>query len=226
MNYTNAFTAQLFYLRREQGRLAEIEPVLADAVAANPGIVGFRVALAATYADLGRPADARMHFDVAATDEFAGVPRDLAWTGALTLLADVCAGLGDVEQAPVLADLLAPYAGQLVVAATGVACPGARRPATAACWPSRCASPTRPAVASKLPSTSNGGSMRRCSWPEPRRCCPLAGEDVGERGAAVERELDGGEAGQRAHHVAVAAERADGDDVVAGPLRTPAAGRR
>ncbi len=125
VNYANAFTAQLFYLRREQRRLAEVEPVLADAVAANPGIVGFRVALAITYADLGQLDAARQHFEIAASDDFARVPRDLAWTGALTLLAEVCAELGDRDRAALLVDLLAPFAGQLIVAATGVACPGA-----------------------------------------------------------------------------------------------------
>lgn len=125
VNYANAFTAQLFYLRREQGRLAEILPALLDAVAANPGILGFRVALATTYAALGQLDAAREHFDIAAIDEFAGVPRDLAWTGALTLLADVCAALDDQAAAAVLTELLMPYTGQLIVAATGVACPGA-----------------------------------------------------------------------------------------------------
>lgn len=125
VNYTNAFTAQLFYLRREQGRLAEIEPVLTDAVAGNPGIVGFRVALAVTLADLEQTNAARRHFEVVAEDGFATVPRDLAWTGALGLLTDVCAALGDQPRAAVLSSLLAPYSGQLIVAATGVACPGA-----------------------------------------------------------------------------------------------------
>ena len=124
-NYTNAFTAQLFYLRRAQGRLAEIQPALTEAVEANPGIVGFRVALATTCADLGDFDGARRHFDLAAADNFASVPRDLAWSGALGLLTDVCVALGDGDRAPELTALLAPFGGQLIVAATGVACPGA-----------------------------------------------------------------------------------------------------
>jgi hypothetical protein len=124
-NYTNAFTAQLFYLRRAQGRLAEILPVLEEAVATNPLILGFRVALAVSCADLGDLDQARAHFEVAAADDFAAVPRDLAWSGALTLLCDIAYALGDAPRASVLRGLLEPYSGQLIVAATGVACPGA-----------------------------------------------------------------------------------------------------
>ena len=124
-NYTNAFTAQLFYLRRAQGRLGEIVGVLEDTVATNPLILGFRVALATSYAATGDLDAARKHFEVAAADDFAHVPRDLAWSGALTLLSDVAFALGDGDRASTLQELLAPYAGQLIVAATGVACPGA-----------------------------------------------------------------------------------------------------
>jgi predicted ATPase len=124
-NYTNAFTAQLFYLRRAQGRLGEIVGVLEDTVAANPLILGFRVALATTYADLGDADGARRHFEVAAGDDFARVPRDLAWSGALALLSDAAFALRDADRAVLLQELLTPYAGQLIVAATGVACPGA-----------------------------------------------------------------------------------------------------
>jgi hypothetical protein len=125
VNYANAFTAQLFYLRRAQGRLDELVPVLVDAVDVNPLIAGFRVALAVTYADMGRLDEARTHFEfLAAEPDFGLVPRDLAWSGALTLLAETCVALGDRDRAAVLRDLLLPYAGQLIVAATGVACPG------------------------------------------------------------------------------------------------------
>ena len=125
VNYTNAFTAQLFYLRRAQGRQAELESVLVDAVAANPLIAGFRIALTVIYSDLGRLDEARSQFDVLAADDFVSVPRDLAWSGGLTLLSDTCAAIGDAARAQTLLDLLLPYRGQLIVAATGVACPGA-----------------------------------------------------------------------------------------------------
>jgi hypothetical protein len=124
VNYANAFTAQLFYLRRAQARQAELEPVLVDAVRDNPLIAGFRIALMTTYADLGRLDEARSQFEVLAADDFASVPRDLAWSGALTLLCDTCAAIGDAPRADILNALLVPYRGQLIVAATGVACPG------------------------------------------------------------------------------------------------------
>lgn len=125
VNYTNAFTAQLFYLRRAQGRLAEVEPILVDAVSTNPGIIGFRVALMVTLADLGRLDEARSQFEVVAADDFKSLPRDLAWSGALTLLCDTCVAVGDAPRGDALTQLLLPYRGQLIVAATGVACPGA-----------------------------------------------------------------------------------------------------
>jgi hypothetical protein len=126
VNYANAFTAQLFYLRRAQGRQQELVDVLVDAVATNPLIAGFRVALAVVYVDLGRLDDAREQLEIVAAEPgFALVPRDLAWSGALTLLAEVAAAVGDQRRAAELYDLLLPYSGQLIVAATGVACPGA-----------------------------------------------------------------------------------------------------
>src|SRR5205823_1125386 len=73
INFHNTFAAQLFLLRRDQGRLAEIKDVLREAVQTAPRLVGFRAALALT--------DAERHFEVAvALEEAAGSAPLLART--------------------------------------------------------------------------------------------------------------------------------------------------
>jgi tetratricopeptide (TPR) repeat protein len=124
-NFVNAFAAQLFSLRREQGRMEEMVPLLLDTVAENPGIPAFRTVLAIAQMDTGHVEETREHFDALAADQFASVPRDLSWTASLMLLSELAAGLDHKAGAAALVDLVRPFSGQLIVIAAGVACLGA-----------------------------------------------------------------------------------------------------
>jgi DNA-binding CsgD family transcriptional regulator len=115
---------QLFWVRREAGRLAELEPAVV-AMAERYRATGWLAALAWLYADLGRPDEARRALDEAAAGGLAGPPAVGYWLNYAALLADVCAALGDADRAARLYPLLAPYAGRLVLSITAAACRGA-----------------------------------------------------------------------------------------------------
>ncbi len=113
------YGVQLFAIRRAQGRLAEVTPVLStlDRLPDRAGV--WRPGLAAVYAELGMRDQAAAVFDELAPDSFGAVPRDAMWPACLTYLAETCIALGDCEAAAVLAAELEAYAGtNLTVAFT------------------------------------------------------------------------------------------------------------
>jgi tetratricopeptide (TPR) repeat protein len=109
--------AQLFLLHRERGQLRDIFGVAEQAIADNPGLAGFRAALGLGSADLGEMEAARSEFEALSEDGFASVPRDMTWTGSLSILSELCATLRDGDRARVLRELFAPYSGHMVVIA-------------------------------------------------------------------------------------------------------------
>ncbi len=121
---SDPLSVPIFTLRREQGRLAELRPlVLAfarrrDASAWLPG-------LALMHAEVGEHDAARHLLQTLATDDFASVPRDGRWTASLVYLAEVCTLLGDARHAQGLYQLLLPWAGRNIVLGGGSGCPGA-----------------------------------------------------------------------------------------------------
>jgi DNA-binding SARP family transcriptional activator len=121
----NIYAAQLFALRREQGRLDELKPLLTETVSANPELTSFSAALALTYTETSEPGPAADLFESLAHNNFAAVPHDATYLTSLFLLSEVCAALQDEERARALYDMFLPYADQLVVILLGVACPGA-----------------------------------------------------------------------------------------------------
>jgi len=80
------------------------------------------MALAQIYTAMGRPDDARHHFEILARNDFRDVPDDPFWLTAIAGLADVSAVLRDVARARLLYDLLEPYRGRFVVVSFGFAC--------------------------------------------------------------------------------------------------------
>ncbi|MDJ0868121.1 MAG: AAA family ATPase [Myxococcota bacterium] len=103
--------AHTFFLRREQGRLAEIEPLVAAAVSGFAWTGGFaRVLLPLLHTELGREAQARDAFESAAAGEFADIPRRAEWLVSLCELARTAAFVGDAARAATLEALLEPYA--------------------------------------------------------------------------------------------------------------------
>ncbi len=116
---------QMFTLRCEQGRLAEIAPLLRALVATMPDAGIWRPGLALLYTELGFVDDARREFEVLAADDFAVVKHDALRGASLAYLAQVCAVLGDARRASVLYALLLPYDGRNLLIGTTVGCLGA-----------------------------------------------------------------------------------------------------
>lgn len=119
------YGVQMFSIRREQGRLAELAPLVEHFVRATPEAATWRPGLALIFAELDRRDEARSEFEQLAADGFQGVTRDALWLMSMVYLADVCAYLGDAARADALYRLLAPYDGRNVVVGPNVACYGA-----------------------------------------------------------------------------------------------------
>jgi len=109
------FGMQMFMLRREQGRLHEVAPIVEMFVKEHSGS-SFKPGLALMYAELGLMDKARTVFEELAVNEFMGIQQDALWAASITFLVEVCATLGDRDRAEVLYRLLSPYATYAVVA--------------------------------------------------------------------------------------------------------------
>jgi tetratricopeptide (TPR) repeat protein len=123
-NATNAFAQAMFNIRREQGRLAEVEPAVARFVDLYPALPAWRVAYAMLHLELRRPAEARALFEQLAAPGFDALPRDANWMIAVTLLAEICGAFGDATRAEELYGLLSPYANRNVVVGRAATCNG------------------------------------------------------------------------------------------------------
>jgi len=124
-NVEQVHASQLLWIRREQGRLAEVEPTLRELVERFPTLPVWRCAYAFVLAERGRTTEARVYFERLAAGDFATIARDAFWLSAMCALADVCAELGDVARAAVLHRLLEPYRGRIVQVSIGAGCLGA-----------------------------------------------------------------------------------------------------
>jgi tetratricopeptide (TPR) repeat protein len=112
-------------LCRERGDLGEREVEAMRQLAVDHPRLGLvRYVPPWLYAELGRYGEARCELERVAAYDFADVPRDMNWLGALVLMAETAASLGDVGRAATLYELLRPYAGRVVVAGFGALCAG------------------------------------------------------------------------------------------------------
>jgi DNA-binding SARP family transcriptional activator len=121
-NAFNAYAQALFNIRREQGRLGEVEPAVRGLIEAYPMLVAWRAALALMLIELGRTDEARAEFQALPLGD---LPRDANWLIGTTLLAEVCGALGDGARAEGLYAALEPYAGRNVVVGRAATCNGA-----------------------------------------------------------------------------------------------------
>ncbi len=119
------FGVQMFTLRREQGRLRELAPVVAHFVKTTADASTWRPGLALVYSELGLREQAREQFEAVVADDFAGVPKDGRWVPCMTYLAEVCAYLEDIDRAALLYAALAPFDGRNLLSPPNVACFGA-----------------------------------------------------------------------------------------------------
>jgi DNA-binding CsgD family transcriptional regulator len=110
---------QMFAIRREQGRLNEVLPLMQLLAAGSEDQGVWRPGLTALYAELGMLDEARRELDLLAPNGFAAVPRDSVWPACLTFLAEACVACGSIEHAATLLAELDRFAGRnLMVAMT------------------------------------------------------------------------------------------------------------
>jgi DNA-binding CsgD family transcriptional regulator len=120
---SGVYGIQMFSLRREQGRLAELAPVIRVlATGDRPG--AWRPGFAALLAELGMEDDVRRELALVRGEGLEGF-RDSLWMAALTYLADAAAAVGDADVAGLVYPELAAHAGTTVMIGHGVACYGA-----------------------------------------------------------------------------------------------------
>ncbi len=115
---------QMFGVRREQGRLAELAPVIrilaSEATREGPWRPGLAVALA----ELGMEREARRELSRLAAEGIGSYQASL-WLATLTYLTDACAAVNDERMAAILYPELEPLAGTNVMIGHLVACYGA-----------------------------------------------------------------------------------------------------
>ena len=115
----------MFTIRREQGRLHEVAPIVKLIVANNPEASTWRPGLALMYCNLDHREECLAIFETLAVDRFALVPQDSLLVAKLAYLSEVCAYLGDVDRAAILYQSLLPYDTRTVVVGGATVCYGA-----------------------------------------------------------------------------------------------------
>jgi len=124
-NIEGVMGIQMFTIRREQGRLAEIAPIVKHFVDDHGLGAAWRPGLALVYADIGNNEKAEIEFERLAADRFGAIPQDSLWQTCLTYLSEVCCMLGARDDAKVLYGLLSPYEKLAVVVGNASVCLGA-----------------------------------------------------------------------------------------------------
>jgi DNA-binding SARP family transcriptional activator/tetratricopeptide (TPR) repeat protein len=115
------YAIQLLEIRREQGRMDELEPALRQMVEQYPNRLAYRAALGILLIETGRPDEARREVDALSFEE---VPEDVDWLLTMSLLADVHASLRDSERSAELYKLLLPYEAANIVIGFAASCDG------------------------------------------------------------------------------------------------------
>jgi len=124
-NAEGVFGMQMFSIRRLQGRLQGLAPIISHFVSERPDASHWLPGLALVYSELGDEKAARAEFERLADRNFEAIPRDSLWQTCMSFLSDVCVFLGDTKRAASLYDLMLPYSAQTVVVGNSVACNGA-----------------------------------------------------------------------------------------------------
>jgi DNA-binding SARP family transcriptional activator len=118
----NAATLQRWFLDDERGRREALEGGLEDFIDRFPGFPSWRLPLALMRLAAGEPEAARAELEGFAASGFGRQPRDANWLATMTLLAEICAALGEESRAPLLYELLAPYSERCVVIGYAAVC--------------------------------------------------------------------------------------------------------
>jgi tetratricopeptide (TPR) repeat protein len=118
------YAGQIFVIRREQGRVRELEVGIRQLIERNATRPVWRAALATVLWEVGAVSEARAHIEALARDSFSGIPRNGDWLTAMALIADVSLGTGDAGTAGGVYEQLLPYADANVVVGLGAVCLG------------------------------------------------------------------------------------------------------
>ncbi len=121
---TGVYGVQMFTIRREQGRLAEVAPLFRRFLDENPRDAAWRPGLALIASDLGFAEAARKAFAEMASAGFE-FPADAKRSLTLSYLAEVCTRLGDALEAERLYEQLLPYRDNAILAPVATVCCGA-----------------------------------------------------------------------------------------------------
>ena len=121
---SGVYGIQMFSIRREQGRLAELAPVVRILAGESRPAGPWRPGLVSVLAELGMEAEARRELARVA-GEGLEPHRQSLWLASLTYLTDACAVLGDEATAALVYPELEPFAGGNVMVGHLVGCYGA-----------------------------------------------------------------------------------------------------
>jgi class 3 adenylate cyclase/tetratricopeptide (TPR) repeat protein len=120
---TGVYGMQMFTIRREQGRLAEVAPIFKRFVDEHSEDSAWRPGLMLICSDLGFEAQAQDNLNRLAESE-SSVPVDGKRLVTLTYLAEVAARLRDIEHAEKVYALLLPFRDQVVTVPVVTLCCG------------------------------------------------------------------------------------------------------
>jgi DNA-binding CsgD family transcriptional regulator/tetratricopeptide (TPR) repeat protein len=115
---------QMFGIRREQGRLAELAPVIRVLGSQDRSTGPWRPGLVSVLVELGMDTEARRELSRVAAEGLDGF-RERLWIASLTYLTDACTALGDEATAALVYPELEPLAGTAVMIGHLVSCYGA-----------------------------------------------------------------------------------------------------
>jgi DNA-binding CsgD family transcriptional regulator len=115
---------QMFGVRREQGRLAELAPVIRILASGAEREGPWRPGLAVVLAELGMQREAKRELSRLAAEGIDAHQASL-WMATLTYLTDACAAVNDEAMAAIVYPELEPLAGTNVMIGHLVACYGA-----------------------------------------------------------------------------------------------------
>ncbi len=119
-NFANSLVAALFQVRHAQGRAAELRELAEATLAAAPGLVTFRPALARIQLADDDEAAAQGTFHQLAAGGFTSIPQDVTESFSLHHLIDLCVRFGSADDHTRLRRRLARFGGQYLVAAWGI----------------------------------------------------------------------------------------------------------
>jgi class 3 adenylate cyclase/tetratricopeptide (TPR) repeat protein len=123
-NAVGVYGMQMFTLRREQDRLAEVAPLLKRFVDNDRHEEVWRPGLLVVATDLGYLDMARRNLDEIADSGFT-LPMDAKRSATLSYFAEACVALGDTRRAEALYRLLLPYRKVNITVGVATICCGA-----------------------------------------------------------------------------------------------------